>query len=156
MRVLQLLLLPDQDPAAVIIRMKNLSSTCVTVVVPDPYLSIRILGSDRTPNPCVRAVTWRNSKKSVEIQPNEEFDATINLEDYWPGICGEVIVVVSLEALDERGVSQEQTVEGIVLLKTRSVDERFAELRKSPRNREAPPAPFDVSNSTQFRRVGSA
>jgi hypothetical protein len=130
--------------------MKNLCSGILRVVAPNPYASTWIVDNNRNPYPRVRAIAYKHSRKIGQMQPNDVLIMTIDLLPYWSEVCGEALVTVKFEVIDDTGALQEQIVEGNVFLNIPSAEEKYLEMKRHPKPRGLPLTLFDVSDSTYF------
>jgi hypothetical protein len=139
------------DSKSVSIRVRNSSAGPITVVAPNPYLAVWLVDRDGDPYPRVRAVAWTDSRKTKKVQPNEEILITIDLLDYWDGVCGDACVSIRFEVIDEAGVCQEKQVEGNVFLNIPSFEQKSLAWKNPRKPRGVPMKLFDVSDSTHFQ-----
>jgi len=153
MRVVQLSIHSSENATSIIIRVKNVSSKSLTLFAPDPYSSTDLFDENRKVHPRVRAITWKNSRKSIQIEPDEVVNATIDLKNYWSDIRGNALVVVAIELADSAGMSYEETAEGNVVLNIPSSEEKLAEIQRRRKTESFPVTLFDVSSSTQFTKL---
>jgi hypothetical protein len=153
MIALEMKLQAGPAPTSVCVRMINSSPASLTVAAPDLYRSAWITDNSGEPCPRIRAVKWVHSPKVIQIRPSQAFAAIIDLLHYFDEIRGEVRVRVGLQVTDDSGVPHEQFVEGNVSLQIPSFEKRIAEKKLNPGPRGLPVRFFDVSDSTQFKRL---
>ena len=142
--------------SSISVSIRNESTEPVSVVAPDPYHAIAVQPTDGGLCFKSRAIAWNNSRKTIVISPGREVLAHIDLDHYYSDLAAEVAVSVQFEVIDAFGVSASRRVEGVAILRIRSIDEKIAEMKAKPRPRNNTMKRFDVSDSTQFECVYAA